>query len=161
MNEQELKKEILERYRDKIAADDFELLIRDAPPSIDDLNKSNSILEYLGSFGEFGVWLTRKLFGANAGVLTIIVTLAGAIQLYFTQLHPTVVKSLDYVTTYITHHTPTAPDEQPKPVWFYPDPATVPPTGSPSNLYATSIVAPVSGQFLNSSGWAPGAQGHA
>ena len=150
----ELKKQILEHYKDKIAAEDFEILMRDEPPSVEELEKESAVLDFLGPLGDFAIWATRKLFGKDAGIVTIIVTAAGAVSLYFAHLHPTVVKSYDYVTTYIARHIPSEPQEQPKSVWFYPDPATVPPTGAPIQQYASSLVAPVSGQFLQISGWA-------
>jgi hypothetical protein len=99
------KREILERYRDKIAADDFELLVADAPPTPSEAHQQSERIDIIGEIGGWMVWMKKKLFGRDAGLLVVFVTLIGTFQAC-EWLHPKIVGSYDQISSYVSSYIP-------------------------------------------------------
>ena len=53
------REEILEKYKDVITAKDFKLLVADAPPPPEELQRENVFVEYWGKFKGFAVWAKK------------------------------------------------------------------------------------------------------
>jgi len=58
------KSEILEKYRNVIEADDFEILYQDSIPSPEESHRENAWLQYLGPLNGWFVWGKRFVTGA-------------------------------------------------------------------------------------------------
>jgi hypothetical protein len=65
------KQQILEKYRDVIEANDFEILYRDSLPTPEEVHQENASLQYMGRMNGFWVWAKRIVGGAIAAVIFI------------------------------------------------------------------------------------------
>ena len=69
------KQDILEKYRDKINADDFKLLIKDDLPSPAETSKSESGYEKMGVINGFIAWIKRN--STTGAVVVVLQLLSG------------------------------------------------------------------------------------
>ncbi|MDA0835997.1 MAG: hypothetical protein O2955_20010 [Planctomycetota bacterium] len=76
MNPKPTKNEILEKYRDVIDADDFDILYADQLPTPKQTHRENASLQYLGTLNGWYVW-AKCQFGR---VVTVIIFIGGIVS---------------------------------------------------------------------------------
>jgi len=142
------KNEILQRYRDKIAKDDFEILLVDAPPTPTESHQKAERIDILGTLGDWVVWTKRKLFGEDTGILVIFVTLIGVFQAC-EWLQPKIVRTCDKIASYLSTYVPYDGDTPSYYIAFEPPGTplfTTEPPPVPDWVITGSQVFPISGK---------------
>jgi hypothetical protein len=139
------KQEILDKYKDKISAADFEVLAGASLPTPKELQDQGVFLEFWGRLKDYAVWAKRTL----GGVLLALILLHDGWETY-RDFSPYAIKAYDQVQTYVTqlvqHKSEPATDY----IVFAPEQKPPAPSFPPTDadfVFSGSIVHPVSGSW--------------
>jgi hypothetical protein len=139
------KREIIEKYKDKILAADFEVLTQNSLPTPTELQEEGVFLEFWGRFMDCAIWAKRTL----TGVLLLLILVHDGWETY-RDFSPYAIKAYEQVQSYVTqlaqHNSEPATDY----IVFAPEQKPPAPSFPPTDadfVFSGSVVYPVSGSW--------------
>lgn len=139
------KQEILEKYKDKISAADFEILAPGSFPTPIELQREQAFMEFLGQLGGWAVWAKRTI----GGLLLALILLHDGWETY-RDFSPYAIKAYEEAQTYVTHLFEHRGEPATDFIFFTQD-TTLPPQSSSQSqhqvLSAGTVVYPISGSW--------------
>ena len=139
------KQEILEKYKDKIPAADFELLSLDTLPTPEELHQQNVFLEFWGRMKDCAVWAKRMVGGA----LVALILIHDCWETY-RDFSPYAIKTYDQVQSYIVQLAQHQAEPATRYIVFAPEQKPPAPSFPPSDadfVFSGTAVYPASGSW--------------
>ena len=139
------KQEILEKYKDKISAADFEILTDATLPTPGELHGQGAFLEFWGRFKDCAVWAKRNLMG----VLLALILLHDGWETY-RDFSPYAIKAYDQINIYVTQLVHYKSEQATDYIVFAPEQKPPAPSFPPSDddfVFSGSVVYPGSGSW--------------